>query len=170
MPKKPSFYWPVLSQIAQNMILWRAGGTQKVWHHLSEFGQMAPSFNWPPIHTMKVYTFLSIGQTAACKVKNRLKAISHQKLATDGASPELIPTRTDGLQQYLHELAQLAQLAQAGPTHHCTRSREGGDSGNWELYVNQPNSAGILYNYLCILYITSNPSCPYTFNVNLAGF
>ena len=36
--EKPSFYWPVLSQIAQNMTLWRAGGTQKVWHHLSEFG------------------------------------------------------------------------------------------------------------------------------------
>ena len=39
------------------------------------------------------------------------------------------------------------------------------DSGNWELHVNQPNSAGILYNYLCILYIISNPSSLYTFNV-----
>ena len=46
----------------------------------------------------------------------------------------------------------------------------GGGSGNWELHVNQPNSAGILYNYLCILYIISNPSSLYTFNVNLAGF
>ena len=58
---------------------------------------MAPPFNWPPMHTMKVYTSLPIGQTAAWKVKNGLEATSHQKLATDGASPELIPTRTDGL-------------------------------------------------------------------------
>ena len=56
-----------------------------------------PPFNWPPIHTMKVYTSLPIGRTAAWKVKNGLKATSHQKLATDGASPELIPTRTNGL-------------------------------------------------------------------------
>ena len=46
---------------------------------------------------MKVYTSLPMGQTAALKVKNELKATSHQKLATDGASPELIPNRTDGL-------------------------------------------------------------------------
>ena len=31
--EKPSFYWPVLSQIVQNMTLWRVEGTQKVWHH-----------------------------------------------------------------------------------------------------------------------------------------
>ena len=47
---------------------------------------------------MKVYTSLTIGQTAAWKVvKNGLEATSHQKLATGGVSPELIPTRTDGL-------------------------------------------------------------------------
>ena len=46
---------------------------------------------------MKVYTSLPIGQTAAWKVKNGLEATSHQKLATDGAPPELIPTHTDGL-------------------------------------------------------------------------
>ena len=40
---------------------------------------------------------LPIGQTAAWKVKNGLEATSYQKLATDGASSELIPTRTDGL-------------------------------------------------------------------------
>ena len=55
-----------------------------------------------------------------------------------------------------HKLAQLT----------CTRGHwgRGGDSDNWELHVNQPNSAGILYNYLCILYIISNPSSLYTFN------
>ena len=42
-----------------------------------------------------------------------------------------------------------------------------GDSGNWELHVNQPNSAGILYNYLCILYITSNPSSFYSCSVKV---
>ena len=116
---------------------------------------MAPPFNWPPIHTMKVYTSLPIAQIAAWKVKNGLEATSHQKLATDGATPELIPTRTDSLWQSLHELA---QLAQAGPTHHCTRSQGGGggggegDSGKWELHVNQPNSAGILQLPLYTLY------------------
>ena len=114
---------------------------------------------------MKVYTSFPIGQTAAWKVKNGLEATSYQKLVTDGASPELIPTRTDGLWQFLYEMT---QLAQAGPTFHCTRSQGGGggagggDSGNWELHVNQPNSASILYNYLRILYITSNPSSFYT--------
>ena len=46
---------------------------------------------------MKVNTFLPIGQTAAWKVKNGLEATSHQKLATDDAPPELIPTHTDDL-------------------------------------------------------------------------
>ena len=58
---------------------------------------MAPPFNWPPIYTTKVYISLPIGQTAAWKFKNGLEATSHQKLATDDASHELIPTRTDGL-------------------------------------------------------------------------
>ena len=58
---------------------------------------MAPSFNWPPIHSMKVYTSLPIGQTAAWKIKNGLEATSHQKLAAESASPELIPNHTDDL-------------------------------------------------------------------------
>ena len=45
---------------------------------------------------MKVYTSLPLDQTAAWKVKNGLEATSHQKLATDGASLELIPIHTDG--------------------------------------------------------------------------
>ena len=84
-----------------------------------------------------------------CFVKNGLEATSQQKLATDGTSPELISTHTDSLQQSLLELA---QLAHASLTHHCTHAQGGGGgSGNWELHVNQPNSSGILYNYLSIL-------------------
>ena len=57
---------------------------------------------------MKVYTSLPIGQTAAWKVKNGLEATSHQKLATDGASPELIYTHT--------QIAQNMTLLRAGGT------------------------------------------------------
>ena len=51
------------------------------------------------------------------------------------------------------------------PLYSCTVGGGGGGSGNWKLRINQPNSAGVLYNYFCILYITSNPSSFYTFNV-----
>ena len=41
--------------------------------------------------------FPPIGQYSGLKDQNRLEATSHQKLATDGASPELTPTHTESL-------------------------------------------------------------------------
>ena len=48
--------------------------------------------------------------------QNGLEATSHQKLATDGASPELTPTHTECLYTSYHELNQLAH--ELVTTHH----------------------------------------------------
>ena len=123
---------------------------------------MAPPLIWPSIHTRKSILLTLKTKTAVWKVKNGLEATSHQKLATDGASPSGL-LLSDGLQQSYHELCPTRTSWHNSPPYTCTG--RGGGSGNWELHVNQLNSAGILYNYLCILYITSNSSSFYTFNV-----
>ena len=54
------------------------------------------TLNRRPIHTKGQY-FPPIGQYSSLEDQNRLEATSHQKLATDGASPELTPVHTESL-------------------------------------------------------------------------
>ena len=65
-------------------------------HHLSELGLMAQPLNRRPIHTKSQY-LPPISQYIGLEDQNRLEAIYHQKLATDGASPNLTPTHTKNL-------------------------------------------------------------------------
>ena len=74
----------------------RAGCFQRVLHHLSDFGEMAQPSNRHPIHTKRQFLPL-IGQYSGLEDQNRLEATSYQKLATDGASPELTLIHTECL-------------------------------------------------------------------------
>ena len=68
-----------------------------------------PSTNWLP---------------SGLEAQNRLEATSHQKLATDGASPKLAPTHTTRLVPNHFELG---QPTYAGSTHHLVaRAYRGG--------------------------------------------
>ena len=49
-----------------------------------------------PHHTKSQY-FPHVGLYSGLKDQNRPEATSHQKLATDSASPELTPTHTESL-------------------------------------------------------------------------
>ena len=57
---------------------------------------MAQPSNGRPIHA-KSQTLPPIGQFSGLEDQNRLEATSHQKMATDGASPELTSTHTERL-------------------------------------------------------------------------
>ena len=67
---------------------------------------MAQLSNWRQIHTKSQY-FSPVGQYSGLKDQNRSEATFHKKLATDGASLELIPTHTESLKHSHHELGQL---------------------------------------------------------------
>ena len=64
------------------------------------------------VHTKHQFLPL-IGRSSGLQDQNRQEATSHQKLATDGASPELTPTHTECLKYSHHELAQLTTQARS---------------------------------------------------------
>ena len=80
------------------------------------------------VHTKHQFLPL-IGRSSGLQDQNRQEATSHQKLATDGASPELTPTHTECLKYSHHELAQLT-----------TQARSTGGGGGLAVIRNRPKA------------------------------
>ena len=98
MPKLSYFPGLILRQLAKT---WPNGGLDAYkefcitspnsarWHNPQIGAQSTPKVN--------IFHLGLIGQHSSLVDQNRPAATSHQKLATDGASPELIPTHTESL-------------------------------------------------------------------------
>ena len=98
MPKLSYFPGLILRQVAKN---W-PNGRLDAYKELCTTSQNSARWHNPQIgakSTPKVNTFHLglIGQYSGFVDQNRPAATSHQKLATDGASPELTPTHTKSL-------------------------------------------------------------------------
>ena len=108
---------------------------------------MAQPSNWRPIYTKSQY-LPPIGQYSDFEDQNRLEATSHQKLAADGASPKLIPTHTESLYFFHHDLD---QLTRAGPTHHPSTWHGGGGGQRFSSFAQ--NSARTRLELYAILLV-----------------